>query len=161
MKNVELRPSPGFQLLHASPLHIQTSTCSIRKFTTKPYLERVFANIYSAIIYYSTLVRIWVGQSMHGLVWVFYPVRTLDSDPKCKIKFYPKHPRLHKIPNGYQRSGRVPTPQRESLRSTSQRIHLTIPVAIDTERYLSCVCVISASKSAAMAVSTAQGKGQR
>ena len=42
-----------------------------------------------------------------------------------------------------------------------QRIHLTIPVAIDTERYLSCLCVISASKSAAMAVSAAQVKGQR
>ena len=27
-----------------------------------------------------------------------------------------------------------------------QRIHLTIPIAMDTEIYLSCVCVISASK---------------
>ena len=42
-----------------------------------------------------------------------------------------------------------------------ERIHLTIPVAIDTEKYSSCVSVISASKSEAMVVSAAQVKGQR
>ena len=33
--------------------------------------------------------------------------------------FHPIHPGRHEVPNGYQRSDRVLTPQRESLRSAS------------------------------------------
>ena len=75
-----------------------------------------------------------------------------------KIQFYTDNPGLHNVPNGYQRRDRLPTPQQETLQSTSceQKNQITT-IQITLYTCLSSRYILSASKPSAMA---AQVNGQ-
>ena len=112
----------------------ETSPSTTARETEKPYLQwqRLlrFGSAAPSSLAFAIAAPFIARHSVWKQSWPRweYPLRTLDSNLKIIRKsnsklnlnwhFHPNNPGLHEVPNGYPQSDRVPTPQRQSLRST-------------------------------------------